>query len=292
LKQPVVTVICLCFNQANFVIEAIKSVLEQSYSNIEMIVVDDASTDGSQTIIQNFCKDLDDIKLIMLNKNLGNCKAFNKALALSSGEYIVDFAADDLMLPQRIESQVKFFSQLPHDYGVVFHDAEYIDHKGKTLFHHFSGLRPKIRIKKIPQGMIYGNLVEKFLIAAPTMMIKHKVLKDLMGYDENLAYEDFDFWVRSSRNWKYAYQNEVLTKIRLLKNSLSRNPEKKKTIQGSTFLVCEKVFALNQSKKEDFALLRRLATQTKEATVALDWANSFKYTQLFLKAMTRKHFRN
>ena len=88
-------------------------------------------------------------------------------------------------------------------------------------------------------------------------------------YDANLAYEDFDFWIRSSRNSKYSYQDEVLIKVRKTAGSLST----KQYTQGddqliSTYQVCKKIKALNQTVKENEALIRRLKYEIKHAVLA------------------------
>src|SRR5690554_150156 len=102
--QPLVSVICLCYNHEPFVEEAMLSVLKQSYSNIGIIVIDDASTDGSKAILKEIS---DGYKLPFLNleKNIGNCAAFNTAWSMTRGKYIIDFATDDVMLPHRVEKQ-------------------------------------------------------------------------------------------------------------------------------------------------------------------------------------------
>src|SRR5262245_56075887 len=98
--EPFVTIVCLCYNQAAFVKEAIDSVLTQTYPNIQLIVVDDASTDNSADIIREIASVNPSLQIILLNENLGNCAAFNRALPSVKGEYVIDFAADDVMMPE------------------------------------------------------------------------------------------------------------------------------------------------------------------------------------------------
>ena len=101
--MPLVSVICLCYNHSKYVIESIESVLSQSYANIELIIVDDASTDDSQSVIRNFIVSLPQVNFIPLTNNIGNCSAFNIGWRASSGDYVIDLAADDwretLLLP-------------------------------------------------------------------------------------------------------------------------------------------------------------------------------------------------
>ena len=111
MSQPLVSVICLCYNQARWVEDSIKSVLNQTYNNIQLIVVDDKSTDNSATVIRNLLADKPQIKFISNSKNLGNCKAFNRALKEAKGQYIIDLAADDVLLPNRITEGVNTFQK-------------------------------------------------------------------------------------------------------------------------------------------------------------------------------------
>src|SRR5687768_17048649 len=110
MDNALVSVICLCYNQASFVEESIRSVLNQTYKNIQLIVVDDASTDDSIHVIRKLKEENAAIEILALPDNKGNCTAFNLGFTLSKGDFIIDFAADDVMMPERIEHQLKHFS--------------------------------------------------------------------------------------------------------------------------------------------------------------------------------------
>ncbi|MCU0357456.1 MAG: glycosyltransferase family 2 protein, partial [Cyclobacteriaceae bacterium] len=93
MKQPLVSVICLCYNHQLYVQEAIESVLNQTWSHIELIVVDDASTDTSREVIRALQKEHHLQKVLLLEKNMGNCAAFNRGLAIATGDFIIDLAS-------------------------------------------------------------------------------------------------------------------------------------------------------------------------------------------------------
>ena len=256
---PKVSVICLCYNQAAFVEKSVQSVLDQSYSNVEIIIVNDASTDPSSATIKRLIEKHPDISFLDLSENIGNCKAFNLGLAQATGKYIIDLACDDQLMPERIEKQVQAFEQLPDDYGILFSDACYISENGDHLGDHFSRYTPA-------RGDVYEELVRRYFIAPPTMMIRKTVLDELGGYDESLAYEDFDFWVRSARNWKYDFVDEPLTRIRKTSGSLSSKFHARDSpLITSTLEVCKKIKALNQTKEEDAALAQRIKYELKIA---------------------------
>ena len=254
-ENPLVSVVCLCHNHCAYVTEAIDSVLSQTYPNIELIVVDDGSVDGSKKLIHKIATD-EGINFISNSTPMGNCRAFNQGFIESNGAYIIDLAADDVLFPERIQQGLKTFEQ---NIGVEFCNVLNIDSEGNEIGKHFA------TEEKVPQGDIYIDLIQKYIISPPGMMIKRKVLEDLSGYDETLSYEDFDFWIRSSREYLYGYTNEVLVKKRILPNSLSK---KQFTFlskhQESTLRVCRKIKNLNKTKKEDLALRRRCIYEIKQ----------------------------
>ncbi len=268
---PLVSVICLCYNHEKFVEEALTSVFSQTYPNIETIVVDDASTDQSVAVIRKILSgiaaiDAGNIKTIYLPENLGNCKAFNRGLAVAQGKYVIDFATDDVMLPERVEQQVNCFEKLDESYGVVFTEAAYINESGQHLYYNFRDKLSRLYPDKIPVGDVYAKVLSTYFISAPTLMMKKKVLDELGGYDEQLAYEDFDFWVRSARNYKYAFLDECLTKVRKSSHSLSTGLYRLGDAQlHSTYLVCQKAMRLNQTPEDQRALLRRIKYEFRQA---------------------------
>lgn len=268
-SRPLVSVICLCYNQRRWVEEAIESVVRQTYPNIEIILVDDASTDGSQAIIERIKTRHPEIKTLLSMINRGNCAAFNAALRETRGEYIVDLAADDVMKPDRIEKQVARFNALDERYGVVFTDAEYIDADGKFVRRHYAHLRSKGLIDVVPEGDVYRYVLSRFFIAAPTMLVRRAVFEKLGGYDESLSYEDFDFWVRSSRYFMYAFLNEPLTLIRRTGKSMSSGWYKRgDRMLHSTYLICRKAVDLNRDDEDRRALIQRVRYEMRQSVLS------------------------
>lgn len=266
MQPPLVSVICLCYNHERFVREAIESVLQQTYSNLQIIVVDDASTDNSVREIEKTIAAAPHVQFLRVKENVGNCKAFNAGLALAKGEYIVDFATDDRMVPERIDRQVRFFASFDQSYGVNFTDAVYIDADGKVLRHHYDYLLRKGLIDRIPEGNVYSFVLGTYFISSPTMMIRRKVLEMLGGYDETLAYEDFDFWVRSSRLFNYCFLNEQLTFVRRTKASMSAGWYRQGDPQlYSTYKVCRKALVLNRSSEDRQALVKRVRYELRQS---------------------------
>lgn len=267
MSSPLVTVICLCYNHSRFVREAIESVLNQTYTAIQLVVVDDASTDNSAEIIKEIAAKNPSIEFVPLKSNLGNCAAFNRGLALARGEFVIDFSTDDILHPERIEKQVNKFKTLDNSYGVVFTDAVYINENGKFIRNHYEYLFSKKLIRFVPEGNIFSNVISTYFIASPTMMIRKSILDVLNGYDEKLSYEDFDFWVRSSHICLYAFLDEKLTYIRKTDSSMSKGWYKIGDRQAhSTYLICNKLVTMVRTAEEKSSLLARIRYELRQCT--------------------------
>lgn len=246
-----VSIICLCHNQAPYLEEALASVLEQTHENVELIIVDDGSSDGSKAAIEEFLLSHPNVPYIDIESPIGNCAAFNRGWKETSGEFIIDLAADDILLPNRVAVGVE--KLLESGAGVHFSNAELISERGD-----FIGLHNDRFSEPIPEGDIYVELVSRYLICPPTMMIKNEVLEKLNGYDESLAFEDFDFWVRSSREYSYSFSDEVLVKKRVVKHSHAQTQDRfRNSHQNSILKVCRKILELNKNEEEGKALKKR-----------------------------------
>ena len=255
-----VSVICLSYNHERFVGEALQSIFDQTYSNIEIIVYDDASEDDTVREIEKAIEGHHNIKFLKSTNNLGNCRAFNKAFAESTGAFLIDLAADDLLMPERVAAGVADFLEADEDVGVQYGRAEMIDEEGNLLDR-------KIRSSQAPvDGDVYLDVIQRYFINPTTMMIRRGVLEQMGGYNEQLTYEDFDFWIRSARTWKYKYRPEVLTRKRQVKRSLSSKQfQAFSRHQKSTLAVCQTILALNHSREEDQALRGRVLYEIRRA---------------------------
>lgn len=261
MNTPLVSVIALSYNHAPFIETALKSLWKQSFQHWEVIVVDDASSDDSPEIIQHFLKQnpCQKVKACILHeKNQGNCVSFNEALMLAEGKYIVDFALDDVMLASRLERQVNFFEKQPTKVGLIFSNAQIIDEKGRFLKYHYPIDKHGRAKVKVPKENFFRAVLEKYFICPPTMMFRKSMLEDLGGYDESLAYEDFDIWVRASQNYDFAYLDEPTTLYRKHRNSLSQKfyQKRQNALLQSTLKVLEKAYLYCKTEADFLALAR------------------------------------
>lgn len=283
VSEPLVSVICLCYNHERFVEDAIHSVLRQTYPNIEIIVVDDASSDNSCAVIENVIINYPQIRFIHLQENKGNCKAFNIGLKASKGNYIIDLAADDILNEERISAGVKALVEAGDNYGVTFSNCEIVDEDGSFIKFHFPIDQDGKSLREVPEGDVFTDVISTYFICPPTIMFKREVIEALGGYDESLTYEDFDLWIRSSRHYKYAYVDQVLVKKRVVKGSQGKkqfrigSPDTR-----STYRVCEKASRLVRNKEEVLALRKRIFYEIRVALRLLNFREALCYIKLIV----------
>jgi glycosyltransferase involved in cell wall biosynthesis len=263
-KAPTVTIVALCHNHAPFLREALDSIVAQTYPYLEVWLVDDASTDNSVAILREYAAVNPHWRTLLLTENVGNCRAFNQALRQSRGELVIDFATDDVLLPARVAQQVAQFQAA--GVGVVYSNCELIDEASRPLgLHHrpdgHGGLKP------VPaSGWVFSDVLRRYFISTPTMMMRRACLESLGGYDETLAYEDFDFWVRASRDWQFLYLDEVTTRKRKHPRSMSAKAYRRHDpYLASTIRVCDKALDLCRNAPEREALAIRLRWELQKA---------------------------
>jgi glycosyltransferase involved in cell wall biosynthesis len=180
-----ITVIIPVYNRPGFVKEAIQSVLDQTYSNVEIIVVNDGSTDDTPLVLQSFG---DKIRIIH-QENRGVSAARNTGIKNSKSKWIAFLDSDDIWLPEKLHLQIQFFENHPD--ARICQTEEIWIKDGKRLY-------PKKKHKK-KSGMIFKNCLPLCIVSPSAVMI-HREMFDLVGvFDESLpACEDYDLWLRIS----------------------------------------------------------------------------------------------
>ncbi|MDO7875872.1 glycosyltransferase family A protein [Hymenobacter sp. ASUV-10] len=263
---PLVTVVALCHNHAPFLRQALDSILTQTYPHLEVWLVDDASTDGSREVLREYAAAQPHWHTLFLTENVGNCRAFNAAFRQSRGEFVIDFATDDVLLPQRIAQQVAAFQLAPATVGMVYSNCELIDEAGRSLgLHHRLDGAGQLAPRPA-SGWVFGEVLRRYFISTPTMLMRRACLEQLDGYDETLTYEDFDFWVRASRDWQFLYLDEVTTQKRKHPRQMSARAYRRlDPFLASTIRVCDKALDLCQTPAEREALAVRLRWEMKKA---------------------------
>ncbi|MCE7069887.1 glycosyltransferase [Dyadobacter sp. CY327] len=280
-ENPLVTVILTAYNQEKYISDTLASVFDQTYPNLELIVIDNASADDTLAVIQTFKNPSRNFSLIKNRKNSGLCAAFNYGLSIAKGKYVIDLSGDDVLMPDRIEKQVAAFELLPENYAVIFSNAQYIDPAGKKLGNHYAVDAHGSAVRPIPSGDVYKNVLERYFICTPTMMMRTSTMLELGGYDETLTFEDFDFWVRSASKFQYFYLDEILTQKRIVPSSLSSMVYKKGSgMLASYYAVCNKAYDLNRDQQEFDLLAARIRTFIRKCWYAQEYELAVRFRVL------------
>jgi len=202
-KSPLVTVLMPVYNAGIYLEEAINSILKQTFTDFEFLIINDGSTDNSLETIKSF----DDKRINLINnkENLKLIKCLNLGLQISKGEFIVRMDADDISLPTRIEKQVNFLISNP-EYGLLGSWFEDFGDNINNQLVKYSSDDATIRIKHLHQTHI----------SHPTAVIKKDIIQiNNIHFDESFVHgEDYDFWVRMSQFCKISNFPEMLVKKR------------------------------------------------------------------------------
>jgi glycosyltransferase involved in cell wall biosynthesis len=212
--QPLVSVIMPAYNAQKYIAEAITSVLKQTYSNVEFIIVDDGSTDGTAAVITSFS----DARIQMIRKaNGGAASARNEGIRRARGQYIVFLDADDSILPQYIYKHILSFEQHP-DAGMVYCDHKTMDEQGRS-----------IKILRQPEYTERRHLIrDMFRCAYPVIqprgLLRRTVFDTIGLFDESLLIgEDYDLMRRFIlHNYKAVRLPKALYLRRIQPESLTR----------------------------------------------------------------------
>lgn len=215
MDSILVSVIMPVFNSERFLRESITSILEQTYSNLEFIIINDGSTDNSLKIIKTFLEI--DYRVILINKtNSGIVDSLNEGIRISKGKYIARMDSDDISLPKRIAQQVNHMEGLNLDLcgGHYFLIDE-------------NGLLNGLNLTPRTNELCLLSFSSKVAFAHPTVIIRKSFL-DMnnlkYGQVEYKNAEDLDLWIRIiNLGGKLGNVDDVILKYRILKDSLSRS---------------------------------------------------------------------
>jgi len=220
LTQPLITVIIPVFNAEQYIKSALDSICNQTYSNLEIIVIDDGSSDQSKTIVEKY----QDNRIRFLSReNRGLIFTLNEAITISTGAYIARMDADDISAEGRLEKQLQFLKE-NNDFGVVFTGIEYINETGSVI---------RAKVSKTTRSIEPVELLFGCPVCHPTAMFDMtKLTKNDILYDYNyhLA-EDFELWSRLVSRTQIGLLNDVCFSYRVHSNSITtQNGDKQRLV--------------------------------------------------------------
>ncbi len=244
-QKPKISILCLCYNHVSFLEQALTSVDRLTYSNLEVLLADDNSSDGSIEILRLWQKRKPNWDFTFHQENKGNCFTFNELLKRSSGDYVIDFSTDDILINETLEGWVNHLNNNPKA-GFCYADAWIFEKeiKRSSLFSSTNS------ISSFPAGNILTQLLGKPFICPPAVLFRKSALVQVGGYNENLAYEDLDIWLRIAREFEVVGFREPVIFYRKHKGSMSASlfiKRNEKLIQ-STILIVESLIQWDEFK--------------------------------------------
>lgn len=221
-SDPLVTVIIPVFNCEKYIRESIESALGQTYSNIEVVAVDDGSRDSSLQILESYSDQINVIK----QKNSGSAVARNVGIAAANGKYVAFLDGDDFWFPEKIEAQVKYLESHP-EVRLVFCEWlewEYSENENspqpkRSFQDSLQKIQPEF------SGDIYKELLLECVVHTSTVVMHTALARDIGGFDPAFKKgQDYDYWLRASRETLIHKLNAILSLYRIHAESITSNP--------------------------------------------------------------------
>lgn len=209
---PRISVMMPVYNTASYIAQAVKSVLDQSMRDFELVIIDDGSTDGSDAIVRSLAAS-DSRMRFTARGNVGAVQTRNEILAQCRGQYLAVLDSDDIALPDRLAQQTKFLDQNP-DVVAVGGSFDLIDGKGRKL----TTLNPPTEDAEIQQRLLAGHCS----LCHSCGMIRREAMQAVGGYDTHFMFaQDLDLWLRLGEHGKLANLKETVVSFRLHDKSIS-----------------------------------------------------------------------
>lgn len=224
---PLISVRIASYNHEHYILDTLRSVANETYPNLELVITDDCSTDGTAAAIRAWiCRNPQIPTDFVENApNQGIAKNLNATLKRCRGEYIVSLASDDYLLPGGIMQRYRYLQRNPGK-RAVFADCIVVDSDGQTL--HESGLTG-LHSANIERLKTAGGIRKEFIlnwsVPGPVLMIHRSILVTVGYYDEQLAIEDWDFYLRMANRNLIGFTNETVSAYRVHGKNTCMIPE-------------------------------------------------------------------
>lgn len=216
--EEMVSIIIPTYNRAHLIGRAIQSVLDQTYQDYEIIIIDDGSQDNTKEIIAGIVDNR--MRYIALETNQGVAHARNVGIQEARYDYIAFLDSDDEWLPNKLELQMQKMMESTPNVGVVFCRMSGKKRNSEERY----VCPPENYSKEIVEGDIFYPLLLQNVIGVPTMLVRKKSLELIGGFKESLqCLEDWELVLRIARNWSIGFVDEILVEVHKSEGSISTN---------------------------------------------------------------------
>lgn len=266
-----VSVVIPAFNSAAYIRETINSVLNQSFKDLEVVVVDDGSKDNTGELLKDYHSKV----RYILKENGGPASARNLGIKEAKGEFIAFLDADDLWMSDKLEKQLERFDG--EDIGLVFSSVQKMDKDNHDL--------PDYVNRERFEGHIFEKLFNKNFVPTSTVLVRKSCFEEFGVFDEDpelISVEDYDMWLRIASKYKLAHVDEKLVRYRVHENNISKNLARSYFGEIKVLEANKKRFAQKYPQIEN-AWVPRLAKVYYELAIDYFAANQFPEARKYFK---------
>ena len=264
-KNPLVSVIVPCYNHEKYIEECILSIINQTYENIEIIVVDDGSKDKSAEILEQLSKKYN--FYFERQSNQGVSKTLNKCLSYANSDLVVGISSDDALMPNAVNDFISKYIEVGGNFSAIFGDSFLINDKSQrikinevksianegdnlvfsTFIDYYKYYNKELLNTKYI-GSYYSLLIENYISVG--IMMKKSALVGIGAWDENLKIEDYDLWLRLSKICKFEYTNTIVSRYRFHENNTIKQYASVLAEHTAEMLIKEKIYLNNDVTKK------------------------------------------
>jgi len=211
-ENPLVSVVIATYNMAQHLPSAVQSILAQTYENIELLIIDDGSSDNTQNVLEPFLKD--SRAIYRRQENKGQAAAKNHGVFEAKGKYIAFLDADDMWVSEKLELQIPVFSK-SKAIGIVYAKVMCINESGEHI---------GIASNNMLRGRLSSQLFVRNNIGFGTSVVKKECFERLGGFNESIRMGiDYDLWLRFSTQYEFDYVDSPLLYYRIWPGQMSNN---------------------------------------------------------------------
>ena len=270
--KPLVSVVIPAYNSAAFITETVDSVLQQTYPNLEVLVIDDGSTDNTREVLKPYEEKIEYYR----KDNGGPASARNFGIRKASGVYVAFLDADDLWKEEKIDRQVKRFDEMPgtglvHTGSVQLKDGKIIERASRHC----------------PNGNVFKELFSQNFIGTSTVLVRKECFQSLGLFDTRegfMAVEDYDMWLRIARKYRIEYIAEGLVYYRVHAEGISRNIDR--SYLNEKRVIEEAISRWPQIKEEAVSIRKRMAVLYENyGTELLEYLNLPEARQKLMESL-------